>query len=205
VGVESLGVVYFVFAAAMIPAYPLTWPNVFPRSKQRIDGQFKTSLAGALNNVERSIAAFSKDSGTKIESLVISSNVTLGQQRPADPGVAVWFTWDGLQVCIPVDRYAKVEANLQAIHHVIEARRTELRHGGLSIVRATFTGFKALPAPANDWRKVLHLPADGIDLDDARAQYRRLASAKHPDKPGGSTEAMAELNAAWEQAQEALK
>jgi hypothetical protein len=189
----------------MIPAYPLTWPNVFPRAKQRIEGQFKTSLAAALHNVEHSIASFSRDSGKKIESLVISSNVTLGQQRPEDPGVAVWFTWDTLQVCIPVDRYAKVEANLQAIHHVIEARRTELRHGGLSIVRATFTGFRALPAPAAaNWRAVLELPAGKIDLEDARAQYKRLASAKHPDKPNGSHSAMSELNAAWAQAQEAL-
>ena len=189
----------------MIPAYPLTWPKVFPRTLRHLDGQFKTSLAGALNNVEKSIAAFSKDSGKKIENLVISSNVTLGQQRPADPGVAVWFTWDNLQVCIPVDRYAKVEANLQAIHHVIEARRTELRHGGLAIVRATFTGFKALPAPkGEDWWDVLECNRT-CSIDAARAQYRRLASDHHPDKKGGSSERMAIINAAWEQAQEALK
>jgi len=189
----------------MIPAFPLTWPKMFPRTQRYIEGQFKTSLAGALANVEKSIAAFSRDSGKKIEHLVISSNVTLGAQRPADPGVAVWFTWDGLQVCIPVDRYAKVEANLQAIHHVIEARRTELRHGGLSIVRATFTGFKALPAPdGKDWMKVLELPDGKINLNDARAQYRRLASTKHPDKPGGSDLAMAQLNQAWEEAQRVL-
>jgi hypothetical protein len=62
---------------------------------------------------------------------------------PADPGVAVWFTWDGMQVCIAVDRYQKVASNLQAIHHIIEARRVELRHGTLALVRASFTA-KAL-------------------------------------------------------------
>jgi hypothetical protein len=188
----------------MIPAYPLTWPAVFPRSQRRIEGQFKTSLAGALHNVEHSIAAFSRDSGKKIEGLVISSNVTLGQQRPADPGVAVWFTWDGLQVCIPVDRYIKVEANLQAIHHVIEARRTELRHGGLSIVRATFTGFKALPAPAVHWRMMLIAPGGDVSIKSAKEGYQRLAAKAHPDRPGGSHEAMAALNAAWEACQAEL-
>lgn len=189
----------------MISAYPLSWPQSFPRSKERADGQFKTSLAGALQNVEKSLAAFSRDSEKAIDALVISSNVTLGAQRPADPGVAVWFTWDGLQVCIPVDRYAKVESNLQAIHHVIEARRTELRHGGLAIVRATFTGFKALPAPAGSkpWREVLGLP-NGKGLETARTLYRTLSSRWHPDKPGGSHTKMAELNAAWEQAQREL-
>jgi hypothetical protein len=172
----------------MIPAYPLTWPAVFPRSQRRIEGQFKTSLAGALHNVEHAI----------------SSNVTLGQQRPADPGVAVWFTWDGLQVCIPVDRYIKVEANLQAIHHVIEARRTELRHGGLSIVRATFTGFKALPAPAVHWRMMLIAPGGDVSIKSAKEGYQRLAAKAHPDRPGGSHEAMAALNAAWEACQAEL-
>lgn len=183
----------------MISAYPLTWPEAFPRSKQRIEGQFKTSLAGALNNVERSLAAFSRDSGKKIEALVISSNVTLGQQRPADPGVAVWFTWDGLQVCIPVDRYAKVEGNLQAIHHVIEARRTELRHGGLSIVRATFTGFKALPAPKGGWRELFGFGSLPATMADVEAAYKTLRSRHHPDK-GGSGEEFNAVQKAYQQA-----
>lgn len=191
----------------MIEAYPLTWPREFPRCAKRLDGQFKTSIAGALNNVEKSIKLFSADSGKKIEALVISSNVSLGQQRPADPGVAVWFAWDGLQVCIPVDRYAKVEANLQAIHHIIEARRTELRHGGLAIVRATFTGFKALPAPGKDsaehWRRVLEV-GDVKEMAIIEKSYKVLRSRHHPDKPGGTAERFAAVERAWEQAKAEL-
>lgn len=189
-----------------INAYPLTWPEGFPRTRMPGSDQFKTTLSGALKNVEDSLRKFAADSGKKIDALVISSNVTLGQQRPADPGVAVWFNWDGLQVCIPVDRYAKVEANLQAIHHIIEARRTELRHGGLSIVRATFTGFKALPAPKGSaWQEALEFgPGSVVTLEKAREAYRRLSSKHHPDK-GGSHEAMARLNKAWAEAQAALE
>ena len=66
----------------MIDAYPLTWPETFPRSKSRIAGAFKTSLAGALKNVEDSLRRFAADSGKKIEQLVIRLNVSLGQQRP---------------------------------------------------------------------------------------------------------------------------
>lgn len=180
-----------------ISAFPLTWPEGFPRTRAPQSDQFKASLASALANVELSLSRFGKDSGKSVSAVVISSNVTLGQQRPADPGVAVWFTWNGLQVCIPVDRYSKVEANLQAIHHVLEARRTELRHGGLAIVRATFTGFKALPAPAGkrEWWDVLECRRDASP-DVVAAQYRRLASAKHPDKAAGSHAAMVELNEA---------
>ncbi|MCO5085105.1 MAG: J domain-containing protein [Rhizobiaceae bacterium] len=170
-----------------------------PRTKTPVKSQFRTSLNGALSNVRDSLFAFSRDSEKKIEGLVISSNVTLGEQKPQDPGVAVWFSWDGLSVCIAVDRYPKVEDNLQAIHHVIEARRTELRHGGLHIVRATFTGFAALPAPGakKSWREVL-LFGPGMlrpNRDMVEKRYRELAKERHPDA-GGSAEAMAELNAA---------
>ena len=194
----------------MIEAYPLCWPQAFPRAQRRIGGAFKTSLAGALNNVERSMKLFAVDSGKKLDSIVISSNVTLGQQRPADPGVAVWFVWDGLQVCIPVDRYEKVEANLQAIHHIIEARRTELRHGGLAIVRATFTGFKSLPAPgktsAQGWRAVLGFPPDRTPpMSEVETNYKTLRSKHHPDKnKDGSSETFHAVQIAYEQARQEL-
>lgn len=87
-------------------AYPLTWPETMPRQKDREKGQFRTTLSGALGNVRESLHAFARDSGKAIGSLVISSNVTLGVTKPDDPGVAVWFTWDGLQVRIPVDQPA---------------------------------------------------------------------------------------------------
>lgn len=178
-------------------AYPLTWPQGFPRTKYREVGRFKTSLAGALKNVKDSLRLFAVDSGRKFERLVISSNCSLDAANPGDPGVAVWFVWDAMQVCIAVDRYSTVAANLQAIHHIIEARRVELRHGTLALVRATFTGFQALPAPdAPDWRVVLSLPSGvSLDKDAIEHAYKTLARRHHPDH-GGSTQAMAELNSA---------
>ena len=166
-------------------AFPLTWPASFPRRVQpRENGSFKTSISKALNNVQDSLRRFGSDSGKKVEWVVISSNVTLGVQNPPDPGVAVWFTWDGLGVCIAVDRYSRVESNLQAIHHIIEARRTELRHGTLALVRATFSGFKSLPAPASsEWWKVLGVAKDAT-MPVVEAAYRKLRSEHHPDKGG---------------------
>ncbi|TIU02362.1 MAG: J domain-containing protein [Mesorhizobium sp.] len=183
-------------------AYPLTWPDTMPRTANKVASKFKTGLPAALKNVRSSLELFASDSGKKVANLVISSNVTLGQERPADPGVAVWFVWDGLQVCIAVDRYPKVEDNLQAIHHIVEARRTEMRHGGLHIVRATFRGFTALPAPKRrSWREVFEFVTSGpITADNVESAYRRLAKKAHPDAPGGSHDAMAELNQAKEQA-----
>jgi hypothetical protein len=178
-------------------AYPLCWPEHIPRARGRENGQFKTTLAGAIDNVQESLRLFARDSGKPLTGLVISSNVTLGASRPEDPGVAVWFSWDGIQVCIPVDRYMTVQANLQAIHHVLEARRTEMRHGTLALVRASFQGFRALPNPhAKPWRAILGDHRTRAQVEDA---YRAKAKEAHPDR-GGTSGAMAELNRAREQA-----
>jgi hypothetical protein len=183
-----------------VQAYPLHWPAGFPRWKAGRSGSaFRTDFEGALRNVRKSLEAFAKDSGKAITFPVLSSNIDLNPltensgKRPTDPGVAVWFSWDGLQVCIPVDRYETPAANLQAIHHIIEARRTELRHGTLALVRATFTGFQALPSPqGKHWSDILQVRRDA-SRDAIEANYRRLAKDRHPDA-GGGPDAMSELN-----------
>lgn len=184
----------------MTTSYPLQWPDGFARTKTRENGQFKTSYDNALKNVQTSLRAFARDSGKQLTGAIMSSNVDLMINKPSDPGVSVWFTWDGIQICIPVDRYATPAANLQAIHHILEARRTELRHGTLALVRATFQGFKALPAPngSRHWSEVLKVHRDA-KREDIEVMYRRLAAERHPDK-GGSDAAMSELNVARAQA-----
>ena len=105
---------------------------------------------------------------------------------------------DGISTCIAVDRYQRIEENLQAIHHVIEAERTKLRHGGLNLVRAAFRGYAALPppsaGPANPW-ETLGLK-HGANSAEIEAAYRDKAKRWHPDHDGGSHEEMAKLNAA---------
>lgn len=183
----------------MIPAFPLHWPAAWPRSKRPESSRFKTTLSAALKNVRDSIRMFGQDSGNPITDVVISSNVSLGHENPADTGVAVWFTWEGAQLCIAVDRYKKVQENLQAIHLIIESRRTELRHGGLHLIRQAFHGFKALPAPAGGCWQVLEIP-ETKDRNIIREKYEQLAKIHHPDKPGGDNDKFAEICAAYKEA-----
>ncbi len=180
----------------MSQAFPLAWPSGWPRTKSPGKSQFKTTLPGAIANVQDSLRLFAMDSGQKVQNLIVSSNVTLMNRNPADSGVAIYFTWDDLATCIAVDRYQKIEENLQAIHHVIEAERTKLRHGGLNLVRAAFRGYAALPppAPASPW-DVLGLKPDATE-EEIEAAYRQKAKSAHPDRPGGSHEAMTRLNEA---------
>jgi hypothetical protein len=167
-------------------AYPLLWPVNWPRTTRQQKSQFKTSLNGSLANVKKSLQLLATDSGKKVEGLTISSNVTLGEQTPTDAGVAVYFTWDGIATCIPVDRYVKVQDNLQAIHHCIEADRTKLRHGGIHQIRATYRGYASLPAPESQpslWWQVLgisRIAGKGL----VEKQYKMLRSLHHEDHGG---------------------
>ena len=128
-------------------AYPLHWPAELPRSRSRGRSPFKVSLSRAVADLQDSLRLFGADTGMPVRHVVISSNVTLGAARPSDPGVAVYFEWDGAQRCVAVDRFPKPEDNVRAIYYVLEARRQEMRYGGLHIVRAAFRGFSALPPP----------------------------------------------------------
>lgn len=174
--------------------YPLEWPAGLPRTTARVKSTFRVRMSQALADLEDALRLFGQDTGKRVTGVVISSNVSLGREKPNDPGIAVYFEWDGAVRCIAVDRYQTPVENIRAVYHILEARRAEMRHGGLSIVRASFKGFLALP-PAESWREVLGIgPAD--DLTAAEAAYRAAARSAHPDKPGGSSDAMARLNAA---------
>ena len=185
-------------------AYPLTWPTAFKRTLSTRGSQFKTTLPQAMDNVEKSLELFSKDTGKKVENVVISSNFNLSARNPKDSGVAIYFDWNGISTCIAVDRYGRIEENLQAIHHCIEAERTKMRHGGLNLVEAAFRGYAALPPPKSDWKRILGIELSHPTLEYVETAYKRLAIESHPDN-GGDHDQMAELNAAIKQAREELK
>lgn len=178
----------------MTTAYPLHWPVGFPRTKSPARSKFNTSVSQAVRNVTDELRRFGNDSGKAVTDVVISSNVTLTAQRPADPGIAVYFRWDAIDCCIAIDRYLKPEDNLQAVARVIDADRTKLRHGGLNIVRATFRGYAALPPPKGPdgqlpapWWQRLSFKAKP-SLPEAETRYRELVKQHHPDRPGGNPE-----------------
>lgn len=192
-----------------ITPYPLCWPDGVPRTPagKRQNSPFRTGYAKAIENVVRSLTGFQKDSGVRVEHPVLSSNVDLmGRLLNDDAGAAAWFYFDGQLVSFGVDRFRDTASNIQAIHHIIEARRVELRYGGLQIVKQTFRSFHALlPAPGSKrpWREVFGIPRDGESLENAERVYRILAKEAHPDS-GGSHERMAELNGAIAEARKEL-
>jgi hypothetical protein len=201
----------------MISAFPLQWPEGWPRTKAGFtkDGKFtkyKKDLTIA-DGVDRVIAELERF-GIDRQDVVISTNVRTrldgfprsGEPTPQDKGVAVyWEEWNGKRRVIAVDIYTTVADNLAAIAATLDAMRAIERHGGAQILERAFTGFLALPAPTwkRPWREVMGFaPGEPVDAETLKARYRKLASTRHTDKEGGSDDAMAELNVANAEAEQ---
>lgn len=156
--------------------------------------------------------------------VVLSSNLPLrldGEARAgaalhgASPGCAIYFTFRGKPMVMACDRFSALAANVRSLGLAIEAMRALERHGGGQMMERAFTGFSALPPPAGSkprrpWWVVLGYPADPAEREllsapEVEARFRHLAQSRHPDKTGGSTDAMAELNEARDEAVAALK
>lgn len=176
-------------------AYPLQWPAGWPRTQFRTRSQFKTSLASALSNLKKQIELM----GGK--SVVLSSNATLGQENPKDPSVVAYFTWNEIQMAIPCDRWDRICDNVQAIALTVEAMRGMERWGAKHMIKAMFSGFKALPSSTNheSWYAVL-----GVDQNSSQEKvkqaYLEAVKRTHPDA-GGSHESFIKVQKAWEQYQ----
>ena len=104
-------------------AYPLQWPAGWPRTESREGGRFKTTLNTALSALKREVELLGG------RSLVLSSNVTLGNENPKDCGVVAYFELRGQFISIPCDRWNNVESNVKAITLTIEAMRGIERWG----------------------------------------------------------------------------
>jgi len=186
----------------MTTAYPLAWPEGWPRTaphqRERWPANPGPTVAGALKEVQDELRRLG------VQHVVLSSNVTLGAEKPADPGVVAYGTYQKQSIAIPCDRWNSVAGNLRAIAKTIEAMRGMERWGAKHMIRAMFQGFTALPAAGpgqRHWRDVLAVPPGTTPTRDILEKRRReLAQVAHPDRPGGSTEAMAAINAAFDQA-----
>lgn len=124
-------------------AYPLSWPASRPRHEgERRRAASVVSLNRSMAELNDSLHLLASESCIPVRRFIVSSNVSLGEPRPEDPGVAVYFEWDGALRCIAVDEFASVEGNLRAVYAFIDRARAEMRSGGLPMVRAMLAGFR---------------------------------------------------------------
>lgn len=208
---------------------PLNWPIGFGRTpkQERKPSSFRRrytpaggnwarnerlSLAQAEDRVRAELRAFTRAGQIwRITEAVLTCDVPTtqrntfhsGAREPDDSGAAVYFELDGKPVVLCCDRWNRVADNFAAIAATLDAMRG-LERWGVTESERVFTGFAALPAPGEATSRTCW-EVLGLDLFDRNtaetinSAFRSKAKECHPDA-GGTSEAMAELITAREQA-----
>lgn len=194
-------------------AYPLAWPEGWPRTpfhelrdgrshfgrkdhrETRFTSKRPLTFAEARDNL---LEAVDRIGG---RDLVLSTNFPLNslglprgdRRRPADEGVAIYFTRKGQPMVMARDAFTRAEENMRSLAMALEAMAQLERHGGSGLAGRAFRGFVALPQPKRP-HEVLGCSADASE-SEIRAAWKRRISQAHPDQ-GGSDQAAGEVNAA---------
>lgn len=208
-------------------SYPLSWPQGWPRTptnkrqrarfgkverKYSADGAHSWDRRGDLSIYGAMLRLTDELGRLGGSRFLISTNVETRSDRkpPDDPGVAVYFTLAGKDRVLACDKWDRVPDNIAAIAAHIDAIRRQERYG-VGTLEQAFAGYAALPPPGQpfkrEWWRVLMFagPMEGpTALEHAEIMYRKLARERHPDF-GGTTEQMAELNAAIAEARKELR
>lgn len=182
-------------------AFPLSWPNGWPRCKSPKASRFgrwnaPITVAKAIDAIWNELRILRADR------IVISTNIPLkrdgfpysDRREPADRGAAVYFRFKGKDTAFACDKWNTVADNLWAIAKTIEATRGIERWGSGNLEQA-FAGYIALVerTEADCW-ETLKISPDATEQQILDA-YRREARAAHPDN-GGSTEAFVAITRA---------
>lgn len=192
----------------MIDAYPLQWPTGWPRAKSQVrHGSMSRNFTQARDGILRELellgaknAIINTNLQTRLDGLPYAK-----QRAPEDTGVAVYFTLNGEQQCIPCDKWDNVEQNLRAIEMTINALRGIERWGAKEMVNAAFRGFKALPSStivtpyqSRLWHEVLEV-SPSASPQVIKAAYRQMLLRHHPDQ-GGDISRFNEVQKAYKEA-----
>jgi len=194
-----------------VSRYPLEWPAGWRRCRSRRWGKFKSegksiTVSVASARLEKELAKLGARNAT------LSTNISLrldgrprSDERPTDPGAAIYFTFKGRATVLACDTFTDVADNIAALAAHLEALRAIERYG-VGTIEQALAGYKALPADtAADWRSVFGLPKSGpVTKDDVDREFKRLAREKHPDVARDDGAAMAHLNRARDYAEQEL-
>lgn len=190
----------------MTQAYPLHWPEGWPRTRHPERSRFQVAFDEARQELQWEIERM----GGRYA--VLSTNVELrrdgnpyaSRRDPDDRGVAVYFELNGKQMVFACDRWDQVKDNIRAIEKTIAAMRGIERWGASDMMARAFSAFEALPPPGakRPWWEVLKL-CNGVGLAEAKCRYRALIKRHHPDL-GGDSVKFQEIQQAWEEAQRDL-
>ena len=189
--------------------YPLLWAMGRQRAKQRDAVLTKVSLARATDDVLYELQLLNAVEvviSCNVEPLPQFSGYPERYEAPIDPGVAVYFTLDGIPYSVTCDAFEAVQGNMRDLGQLLREKRMLNQLHRSATIEREFAGYKAAGIPVEasprrkPWWKVLYVSPDA-PLEVVEAAYKGLAKLVHSDlTPHRNDVAMTELNRAVEEA-----
>lgn len=193
-------------------AFPLNWPLGYKRTVNRIRSRFSQTP----DKVQKALR--SECEKLRLTNVIVSTNIPVRNdggmyavymsRKVDDPGVAVYFKYNGKDTVICCDTFNTVWENIYAIAKVMEGIRAATRYGVSNFLDHVFSGFKAIPEVVDvtpeHWSSVLGVLKTATKEEIKRA-YRHAAVYSHPDASNGSPERWERLRTAYAQAMRQLE
>jgi hypothetical protein len=205
-------------------AYPLTWPERWPKPKYRERARFsgystvESKTDGKPSSYKRTrehtieearVYLFAELGRLGASNTILSSNLRLradgnpvsGQRMPDDPSIAVYFQLRGKPFVLACGKWDRAQDNIWAIAKHVDALRGQERWGVGSIEQA-FRGYTALPetSSGSSWWTVLGVTINATP-EQVKDAWRAKVKLHHPDNGSEPNhEKMVEVNRAYEQA-----
>jgi len=166
-------------------SYPLDWPTGWPRTQpqNREQSRFKVSRARAIehlfNELNR-LGASNPKISSNIETYEQSGKqIPYANQSVDDPGIAVYFEYNGKTHSMACDKWQTPKSNIRAIGKTIEALRGIERWGSGEMMEAAFEGYERLPSETT---------ADNPYYDYTIKELKQKLKETHPDHGGNAEE-----------------
>jgi hypothetical protein len=190
--------------------FPLVWPQGYPVTEKRQLSNFKCTFAQARDGMINEFKLLINPEGLK--EMIISCNMPhdknnfLSGKSPLmydNPGVAVYFKFNGEDKVIACDAWKYLHENFRAIQYTVAGLRSFERHKCTKILSNAMAGFKELSdgsAHKQEWYLVLGVwPSE--TAEKIRKAYLKLAKEYHPDnKVTGNEAKFKEVQEAYEEA-----
>jgi hypothetical protein len=210
----------------MSDRYPLSWPSGWPRTPRvkrhparfnRKERQYQAAGGGLSWTRSRQLSVADATARLLVElhrlgvregDVILSTNIKVrldglpysNQPEPDDVGVAVYFRLQQADRVLACDRWTKTADNIAAIAAHVSAIRAIDRYG-VGTLEQAFAGYVGLPAKGTTWRTTLGFPPDApVTREEIDRAFKARAREAHPERDGGSHDAMASLVGARDEA-----
>lgn len=176
--------------------------NRIPDLERRISA-FKTPYTRTLDKLEHEIRHL-KGSDIRIEvgyrlDQIRNDGWPKVSEKPAHPGVVLYFTSATGALCFPCGTYRRMEDNIHAVALTLECLRAVDRYG-VTRGNEQYLGFASLPAPMSVEEAAIaivsYLPLQSTvpkeflisSPDSFKNAYRTITKVLHPDHGGDAGE-----------------